>query len=95
MTQFAVAQHVELQPIDDCLIALHITRNAYYKLNNSARFFFEQLAAGCSREEIIAEASRIYDADVQTLSADFDASLRQFLDLGLLTACEKSSSHRS
>ena len=83
MTQFAIAQHVELQPIDDALIVLHITQNAYYKLNNTARFFFEQLVEGKSKDDI---AASIYDADSQTLSTDFDASLRQFIQLGLLTS---------
>lgn len=86
MTQFAIAQHVELQPIDDALIVLHITQNAYYKLNNTARFFFEQIASGKSKDDIINAATNIYDADSQTLSTDFDASLRQFIQLGLLNS---------
>ncbi len=73
-------------PIDDALIVLHITQNAYYKLNNTARFFFEQLVEGKSKDDIINTAANIYDADSQTLSTDFDASLRQFIQLGLLTS---------
>ena len=86
MTQFAIAQHVELQPIDDALIVLHITQNAYYKLNNTARFFFKQLVKKKSKDNIINTATNIYDPDSQTLSTDFDASLRLFIHLGLLTS---------
>ena len=86
MTQFAIAQHVELQSIDDALIVLHITQNAYYKLNNTARFFFEQLVEGKSKDDIINTAANIYNADSQTLSTDFDASLRKFIQLGILTS---------
>lgn len=85
MCRYSVSPDVECQPIDDVLIVLHLTQNAYYKLNHCARFFFEHIAAGESKGDIVKKARAVYaDADEAALSADFDDVVGQFVDLGFL-----------
>ena len=79
---------VDLQPLDDRLVVLHLGNNAYYELNGTARFFLENAATGLEPAQIVQRAAEVYDVDVATLRADFERLGAELVALGILEASD-------
>lgn len=89
MTTYQIASNIDLQPVEDSMMALDLAHNAYYALNETARFLIEKLIAGLSVEQIAQDAVELYeDVEFQTLMDDFSASLQELLELGILIPVE-------
>ncbi len=67
---YKLKQNVEIQAVNDKLIVLDLTGNAYYALNESARFMLEKLISGSSSEAVIEAAAAYFDAPKDVISSD-------------------------
>ena len=89
MTSYQIAPNIDLQPLDDSLIALDLAHNVYYALNETARLLIENLIQGACVEQIAQNALEIYeDVELDTLITDFSNALKKLLELGILIPCE-------
>jgi len=78
MLRYRLCEGIDTQTLDDELLLLDLSGNAYYALNASARWFFEQLRSGLSEAAILNAAEARYRsispeklaADLKTLIAD-------------------------
>ena len=88
--RYQLSPNIDIQPLDDQLMLLDLAQNAYFSLNESARFLIERIAEGKSLNEIIGEALDTFeDVSAPLLSDDFSHTLAEFVELGFVV--EKKS----
>ncbi|MCL2325752.1 MAG: PqqD family protein [Proteobacteria bacterium] len=81
MLRYRLCEGVDTQTLDDGLLLLDLSGNAYYALNASARWFFEQLRSGMSEAAILNAAGTRYQSisseklasDLRTLITDLES----------------------
>ncbi len=83
-THLQLAEYIDLQKMEEQLIVLDLRHNAYYALNETARFFIESLENGKDFEQIVLDANEEFDAPLETLRGDFEALLSELLAAGIL-----------
>ena len=87
MTCYKLSDNVDLQPVDDSMMVLDLSRNAYYSLNETARYFVEKAASGLSFDEIVSCALDDFDdVSMDMLIRDFSAIADEMIELGILVA---------
>ncbi|MBQ9395019.1 MAG: PqqD family protein [Proteobacteria bacterium] len=83
--RYQLSPNIDIQPLDDQLMVLDLAQNAYFSLNESARFLIERIAEGKSIREIIDEALDAFeDVSASLLADDFNSTLAEFLELGFI-----------
>lgn len=83
--RYQLSPNIDIQPLDDQLMVLDLVQNAYFSLNESARFLLENIADGKSIREIIREALDCFeDISEPHLSEDFSHTLAEFIELGFI-----------
>ena len=83
--KYRLSEHIDCQPYEDRLLVLDLRGNAYYALNDTARFFMEKMIQGLERSLILKEAEKKYAVDVTVLTHDFDALISKMVSLGFIT----------
>lgn len=86
MTCYKISADVDLQPLDNSLIVLLLSKNSYYELNESARFYFEHLSSGEDEASIVRIAKTRYrGVSTERLQADLQAVVHELVSLGVLS----------
>ena len=89
MTSYKLAQDIDLQPLDDEMIALDLSRNAYYSLNETARMLITGITSGKQIGQIAEDAAAVYDGtDVPQILDDFRNALDEMISLGIIVRKE-------
>ena len=77
-------QGLEWRQVDDEVVALDLDTARYLATNRTGALLWDQLAAGATREALIARLMESWDLDEARAAADVDAFLAMLSDRGLL-----------
>ena len=78
-------QHgLEWRQVDDEVVALDLDTARYLATNRTGALLWDQLAAGATREALVALVIATWDLDEARAAADVDAFLAMLTDRGLL-----------
>ncbi len=78
-------QHgLEWREVDDEVVALDLDTARYLATNRTGALLWDQLAAGATREALVARLMESWDLDEARAAADVDAFLAMLTDRGLL-----------
>ena len=84
MIKYIFSPDIDIQPVDDSLVVLALEHNAYYSLNDTARWFFERITK-CTEEEILREGLAHFEGvSEDTLLEDLRAFAEELLAAGIL-----------
>ena len=75
---------VEWREIDGEVVVLDPEASKYLAGNRTAAALWSKLAAGATREELVAELLHRFDVDRETAARDVDAFIRDLGERGLL-----------
>jgi len=73
------------EAIDGETIAIHLGTGTYYSLDGVASVLWSELAAGCTRAELVAHAQRRYDEEGATVAAATSAFVNELLTEDLIS----------
>ncbi len=77
-------QGLEWRQVDDEVVALDLDTARYLATNRTGALLWDQLAAGATREALVARLMESWDLDEARAAADVDAFLAMLSDRGLL-----------
>lgn len=83
--KYRLNEHIDCQPYEDHLLVLDLRGNAYYALNDTARFFMEKISQGMERSLILSEAEKKYAVEASLLTHDFDDFVSKMVSLGFIS----------
>jgi hypothetical protein len=85
VTTLRLRQHaLEWRQVDDEVVALDLDTSRYLATNRTGALLWDQLAAGATREALIAKLVATWEIDAERAAADVDAFLAVLDDRGLL-----------
>jgi uncharacterized NAD(P)/FAD-binding protein YdhS len=85
VTMLRLRQHgLEWREVDDEVVALDLDTARYLATNRTGALLWDQLAAGATRETLVARLVETWDLDEARAAADVDAFLAMLADRGLL-----------
>lgn len=87
--KYRLSEHIDCQPYEDRLLVLDLRGNAYYALNDTARFFMEKISQGMERSAILSDAQKKYAVEASVLAHDFDDLISKMVSLGLMTQSDE------
>jgi hypothetical protein len=68
-----IHEHVAHERVGDEMVLVHLRTNQIYALNGTGARFWELLAAGSTREAIVAAMTAEFDVTPQALEGEIDA----------------------
>lgn len=83
--KYKLGDDIDLQPMESQLLVLDLRQNAYFALNETARFFVESLAKEQCFDDIVDAALEMFDVqDKAQLQKDFELLLAELLEMGII-----------
>lgn len=75
---------LEWREIDGEIVALDLTTTEYLTANHAAAILWQELATGCSREDLVEALRRAFDLETDAADRDVDGFLAELRGQGLL-----------
>lgn len=77
LPRIRAAASAVFRPLEEGGVLLHVGTGAYFELNASGRFIWEQIAQGTDRAALIQALATQYDLEETTAGADVDEFLAE------------------
>lgn len=70
--------------VDDEIVGVDVRESTYVSANPSGKLLWKALAAGTTRQELVARLVETFEIDAERAGADVDAFVGQLREQGLL-----------
>ena len=91
---FEINERLRAAGSEDGIVLLDLHDGNYHSLDPVAARVFQGLAAGRSREAVLAELVTLFDAPAEAIEQDVDALLETFTAAGFIRPCAESPKSR-
>lgn len=81
---YQIVEKASWKEIDGMIVVVNTESGAYYALNKTASEIWRRIAEGKNKEEVRTEMEAKYDIGPETIVADLDSSLVEWLQEGLV-----------
>jgi hypothetical protein len=80
------AEQIEWREVEGEVVVLDLADASYFAVNKTGAAVWPDLAAGSTRDELVAKIAGRFEVDEATASRDVDAFLDSVRERGLLTS---------